>query len=164
MIIFGTIYGVNQQQQRQSANYPQIAYAIDAANSLNVNAPYAQIVKGKVNLNQSLAPFINIYSLSGQPLAGNGYLNGSLALFPYGALTASNNKYYSAVSWQPTTQLRFAAVTVKANHYYVVSARSLKIVEQNETSSFHLSLYGGILASLVLIGGFLINSHYKYPK
>ena len=71
VVIFGTIYTVAHQAQRQDANYPQIQIAEDAAAALNRGVKPAALVSGKVDLGASLAPFTIIYDKSGRIVAGS---------------------------------------------------------------------------------------------
>lgn len=150
VIVFGTIYSVSQQGQRREANYPQIQLAEDIATELNQGVLPATVVTGKVNMASSLAPFVIVYDLSGQPIAGSGFLNNKLAAVPLGVLVNARGHNYSFVTWQPQVNLRIAAVSVAANKYFVLSGRSLVEVEKNETNSLELSLFGGLLALLAL--------------
>ena len=149
VIIFSTIYTVVQQAQRSDANYPQIQLAEDTAAALNGGARPASLVNGRVNLADSLAPFVVIYTRSSQVVAGSGYLEDHIPCPPLGVLKAAQGKDYSAVTWQPRPGVRLAAVTVSANNYYVVSGRSLKQVETNENQTFILAFSGGLLSLAV---------------
>jgi hypothetical protein len=149
-IIFGTIYVVVQQSQRRDANYPQIQMSEDTATLLNSGLAPSALTPGSVDIRNSLKPFTVIYDKSGKPVAGNGYLDNKLPAIPIGVLTASNNKDYSYVSWQPDTNVRVASVTVASNKYYVVSGRSLREIEKNEDATFQLTFVGWALALIVL--------------
>src|SRR5579864_5447817 len=96
-ITFSTIYTVGQQVLRTSANDPQIQLAEDAATQLNNGSNPIDVVTGNVDMSGSLAPFVNIYNSQGQPVAGNGYLAGTLAEPPIGILQASTGHLYNAV-------------------------------------------------------------------
>ncbi len=151
VLIFGTIYVVVQQDQRSDANQPQIELAEDTATQLANAANPHSLVSGRVDIVNSLAPFILIYNRSGHIVAGNGYYYGVLPQAPIGFLQSSNGKPYSFVTWQPSTSVRIAAVSVATNSYYVVSGRSLTEVEKNETKTLLLSAFGGF-AALVTLG------------
>jgi len=153
-VVFGTIYGVGQQILRMNANDPQIQLAEDTASYINSGADPAKLITGDVNLKASLAPFIDIYNAEGQPIAGNGRLNGSLPAVPIGMLQASQGQAYSTVTWQPDTGVRIAAATAISNTktpYYVVAGRSLREVEKQENHVLVISA-AGWLAALVILG------------
>lgn len=151
VIIFGTLYVVVQQAQRSAANWPQIQIARDLAAELDV-APLMPESDSKVNINSSLAPFTVIYDKKGKPVGGSGRLDGKLPAVPIGVLTSAVGHDYSAITWEPKDGVRVAAVSVSAKNYYVVSGRSLKEVEKNESQTSTLSAIG-LLTSLVVLGG-----------
>ena len=150
IIIFGTMYGVAQQAQRLDGNNPQIQLAEDAASALNHGIKPDYLVAGLVDPRTSLAPFLVIYDTKGQPVVGSGYLNAHLPVAPIGILEAAKGHDYHAITWQPKADVRIAAVTVAANNYYVLSGRSLREVEHNESRSFELALLGGVIATTAL--------------
>lgn len=155
LIIFGTIDFVTQQTLRSNANDPQIQLAEDSASALNDGASPHSLIGKTVNLSNSLAPFVIIYNTSGRVVAGNGQINGQVPIAPLGVLTSSHSVDYHAVTWQPQHALRFAAVIVKANNYYVLSGRSLKEVEIREQAALQNSLTGFLATIIVLIGWYL---------
>jgi hypothetical protein len=146
VIIFGTIYVTVQQSQRSGADWPQIQLAEDGAVLLNKNQPPRMFSGTFVDISKSLATFTNIYDLAGDPVTGSGYLNGSLARVPKGILTAADGTDYHHVTWEPKSGIRIAAVTVRADKYYVLSGRSLGDVEKNESKTLVLSIVGGLLS------------------
>jgi hypothetical protein len=164
VIVFGTIYGVAQQAQRNDANMPQIQLAEQNAASLNKTGNVQTLSQSYIDLGSSLDPFVIIYDKNGTPVSGSGYLNGALPQIPKGVLTSSKGKDYHAVTWQPTGKLRFATVAVAANDFYVVSGRSLKIVEQNETKTLRLSVFGGLAALVVLSSAYYFAPKQKNPR
>ena len=151
-IIFGTIYTATQQILRQDANDPQIQLAEDAATALNAGQQPSDVVSGKVDINNSLLPFVTIYDKSGNVVAGNGYFDGALANnAPFGSLEASAKVPYNAITWQPYSVLRIASVSVSANNYFVFSGRSLVQVEIRENLVFKISILGWAASMLVLL-------------
>ncbi len=161
VVIFGTIEVVTQQSERTAANYPQIQLAEDTAASLTNGSKPGVLTPGHVNMKRSLAPFVIIYSKLGQPISGNGYLNGRLPLAPVGILHDANDTAYYWVSWQPASDVRIASVTVAANNYYVLSGRSLKQIEMNENDTFWYSFAGGVISLLVLGVIFVLRQKIK---
>jgi hypothetical protein len=158
MVIFGTVYGVVQQAQRNDANYPQIQLAEDTAVQLNRHDPFLDFAGDKrVDMAASLAPFTIIYNKQAKPVSGTGYLNGRLPQVPKDMLEAARGKEYHAVTWQPQPKVRIAAVTVAAKDSYVLSGRNLREVEKNETTTLQLSLLGGIAAMFMLAVVFVLS-------
>jgi hypothetical protein len=115
-------------------------------------------VLGKVDMNTSLSPFIVVYDKAGRPVAGSGYLDNKLPSIPVGVLTASANRAYHRVTWEPRTGLNFAAVTVASTNYYVMSARSLAIVQANEIHTLRVVGFGAVCSVVVLIAMYAISA------
>jgi hypothetical protein len=105
-----------------------------------------------------LAPFVIIYDTNGEVVTGNGYLNNEVAQVPKGVLLAADGKEYHAVTWTPKSGLRFAAITVKANGYYVLGGRSLREVEKNEQHTLQLAFLGGLLAAATLLVAYVLTN------
>lgn len=156
IIIFGTIYAVAQQVLRNDADYPQIQLAENAAALLRKSATPESLTKGYVAINTDLSPFVEIYSSTGSIVNGNGYLQGKIPTPPLGILTASTDKAYYRVTWEPQKGVRIAAVTVNAGKYYVLSGRSLKVIEQNESYSFDIAFAAGLFALIILLVSWVI--------
>jgi hypothetical protein len=150
VVIFGTMYGVSQQVIRQSANDPQIQIAEDTADKLRTGANAEFLFNDRINISSSLAPFVVIYNRDGNPVGGDGYLDGALATAPKGMLTSSENKPYHAITWQPSQNVRIASVTVATDKYYVVAGRSLKEIEPREDKVYMLAVTGGVMSIAVL--------------
>jgi hypothetical protein len=171
VIVFGTIYTTQQQTERENANWPQIQQAEDGAVLLNKNQPPRMFSGTYVDIGKSLATFTNVYDLNGNPVTGSGYLDNSLATVPKGILTEASGHDYHAVTWEPASGIRIAAVTVKADKYYVLSGRSLTEVEKNESKSLIFSVLGGLLSLAVAATYFavkpddlkIVNLKKKHP-
>jgi len=118
-----------QQNERQSANDPQIQLAQDAASALSAGHSTQSVVGGAVplNMSQSLAPFIIVTGSRGQTLAAGATFNGSVIIPPTGALTPDHR-----FTWQPASNVRLAAVVERYNGGYVIAARNLREVERRE--------------------------------
>lgn len=148
-IIFGTIYATVQQSLRLSANDPQIQIAEDMAAQLDSDRQLPASPDRKVDVTKSLAPFYAIYNKAGRLVSSNTDL-GNIPAVPVGVLQRAAGREYNVVTWQPTDKLRFAAVTVASQQYYVLSARSLREVEKREDRTMLLASLGW-LASLVVL-------------
>ncbi|SRR6266496_4171996 len=163
VIAFGNIYAIVQQAQRSDANWPQIQMAEDTAAELNRSANATISADSHVSMDKSLASFTIIYDKSGQVVGGTGYLGNQIPSAPIGILKASEGREYHAVTWQPKAGVRIAGVTVTANKYYVLSGRSLKEVEKNESTTFRLTLLSAF-ASLVILAGMFVLSQSSSKK
>ena len=149
VVIFGTMYALVQQDLRQSANDPQVQLAYDAASRLASGATPDSLVPEKSDVTSSLAPFLVIYDKTGKAVAGSGTLDGVFPVMPLGVLQAADREGYHAVTWQPKSNVRLASATVAGKDYYVVSARSLYLVEKREEQTGILATIG-LAASLIL--------------
>lgn len=152
VIVFGTIYGAVQHEQRAAADDPQIQLAEDAAAKLDRGEQPFNLITGHIDMASSLLPYTIVYDKTGKAVAGSGYLDGQLGQPPVGILKAANNNPYHTVSWQPRSGVRVAAVTVAAKGYYVLAGRSLTEIEKNESQTFLIASLGAAL-SLVVLGG-----------
>lgn len=156
-VIFGTIYGVVQQMERRDANMPQIQLAQDVAAALNKGAAPSTQMGNSVDMDHSLAPFVIVYDKQGHVVAGSGMIGTNIPQAPLGMLQSARGTDYHAITWQPRSDIRIASVSVAANQYYVLSGRSLKEVEKNESSAFTLCAIGYVLSlAVVLLGSFLV--------
>jgi hypothetical protein len=162
-VLFGTIYFSEQQVLRQDANDPQIQLAEDAASQLNSGASPSDITTGtKVNIQSSLAPFTIVYDNTGHVVAGSGYLQGSIPTLPFGVLAATTATHEKWITWQPVAGIRDATVIVAADHYYVLSGRSLRQVESRENKVLELSVAGWAVSLVVLFVTLLLLYPHKH--
>jgi len=141
------VYAAVQQALRQGLNDPQIQMAEDAAFALNNGATIASVVPGtKVEMSHSLAPFIDVYDGSGNPVAGSGLLDGRLPVYPVGALNSAKQNAENRVTWQPDADVRIASVAVPYNNGFVVAGRNMREVEQRESQTGRFTAVTWILA------------------
>jgi hypothetical protein len=109
-----------------------------------------------------MTPFVIIYDKYGSPIAGSGYLGGSIPQVPIGVLAATQGHKINKVTWEPAKKVRIASVSVEADNYYVLGGRSLSVVESN-ISSFSRWLVGVWVATMVAV--FAVYSLFnKKPK
>lgn len=153
-VVFGTIYSVVQQAQRNDANWPQIQISEDIAVKLNDKADPLVLMGDQVDIAKSLKSFSVIYDKKGKAVSGSGFINDKLPKIDKGVLENSKGKDYNAVTWKPVGETRIAAVVVEAKDYYVLSGRSLKEVEKNEDNTLMISLLGWLVSVLILLGLF----------
>jgi hypothetical protein len=137
-LLCGLIYLVAQQSLRMGANDPQIQMAEDAANALSTGStPQSVLPSGLVEISSSLAPFLVVYSDSGQPLASSGLLHGMPPDLPMGVFDYARQNGEDRISWQPEAGVRVAAVVVAyggPQPGFVLAGRSLREVEIRETN------------------------------
>lgn len=146
-------YGVIQQNMRHSANFPQQTIVDRASVALASGADVrGQIPDGNVNVQSSLEPFLIVYNNSGTVVGSNVHLNGNTPTLPRGVFDYARTHGVDKLTWQPTSTTRIAAVI----EYYegngggfVLSGRSLRVVEDEETSLLRITewTWAGILGA-----------------
>jgi len=145
-------YATVQQALRQGLNDPQIQMAEDAAFALNNGATIDSVIAGaRVEMSRSLAPFIDVYDMNGDPIAGSGQLDGQLPGYPKGALDGAKQQGEDRVTWQPNANVRIASVAVPYNNGFVVAGRNMREVEQRESQTELLAGVTWILALIVTL-------------
>ncbi len=132
----GMLYVVVQQDLRQTANDPQIQIARDAATFLasgqRIEAP---LLPPKIDISQSLAPFVIVVDTDGNVTQASGLLDGQALLPPDGVFVYAKLNGENKFSWEPQTGVRLATIVKYfSGSYsgYVIVGRSLAEVEQRE--------------------------------
>ena len=149
----GLAYTLGQQVLRQSANDPQIQMSEDLAAALaSGKLPKDIISKDKVDMAQSLAPYVVVFDEKGQPLASTAILDGQTPTLPDGVLAYTKLHGQDIVTWQPRAGVRSAAVITHYNGGYVLAGRSLREVEKREDRVLKLT----VLAWLATMAGILV--------
>lgn len=151
-----------QQSMRMGANQPQIQMTQHVTSMMT----HGQSVNGfhtshPIEIQQSLAPFLVIYNNQGAPVVSTGELYGRTPVIPMGVLAYAKQHGQDKLTWQPEQGVRIAAVVqYHANHGggFVLAGRSLRVVEQGETSLLKmiemawLVLMGGLIAMVIALG------------
>jgi hypothetical protein len=150
----GLLYIVEQQNLRQGANDPQIQIVEDSTSVLQNGADVAAVVPSqKINIGESLSPFVLVYNTNFQLVAGNAVLglDKHIPVLPTGVLQSTNepSEYGDhRITWQPEPGVRLAIVVQKYNKGYVVVGRSLREVEYQEDKLLLLIGAGWIVTML----------------
>lgn len=145
-IVFGAMYAGLHQVLRESANDPQIQLAEDTAVTLNNDLTPA-VLSENVDVSKSLAPFVMVFNSQYQPVdASGGVVNGTPIAPPKGVFEFAKENGLHTFTWQPTSDLRYAAVVQPYDDGYVLSARSLREVESRTDQILMLCIIGWILA------------------
>lgn len=162
-VAFGTMWGLAHYGLRQSANDPQVQLAYDAASNLASGAKPEDIAAEPVPVDASLAPFLTIYDKAGKAVAGTGTIDGKLPVIPLGVLGQAELSGYHAVTWEPKDSLRLAAVAVSGKDYYVVSARSLYLIEKRLDDVLILATAGWAISVLTYLCVFAVPGRRRNP-
>jgi hypothetical protein len=134
-IVILLVYVVAQQDLRLGADDPQIQMAEDAAAQLDRGASPASVVpSSNVDMAHSLAPFLIVFDGKGQPLASSASLDGALPRPPFGVFRGVPLGGRNDVTWQPAPRVRDAAVVVAYRDGFVLAGRSLRLIEERESS------------------------------
>jgi hypothetical protein len=155
-ITFGTVYGVAQQYGRSAANDAPAVLAESIAAQLNIGTAPSQLTTQRLNVATTFSPFFVVYTPSGKPVAGNGYLDNRLARMNTGVLEHAKVDAYHAVTWEPRSDVRIASVTTATSRYYVVAGQSLKRVEARDSELFKLVELGWAMSMLCVGIGYLL--------
>jgi hypothetical protein len=133
-VMSGLIYVEIQQDLRGGANDPQFQIAEDAAARLDAGAATGSVVDASnpVDLATSLGTFVIVFDADHAVVATNATLDGGSPAPPRAMLDAATPGSPSAVTWQPRSGVRIAAVTVAWKGGFVLAGRSLRRVEQLE--------------------------------
>ncbi len=151
----GLLYAAVQQDLRQSANDPQIQMAEDTAAKL-ADGQQVQIVvpAEKVDIANSLAPYIIVFDATGKPIASSVQLDGQTPTIPSGVFDYVRQNGEDRITWQPQSGVRSAIVVTQfkgPNAGFVLAGRSLREVEIREDDIMHLILLGWIAILLVTL-------------
>lgn len=148
------IAGVIQQDLRQRANDPQVAIAEDAVARLDAGEqPISVVGTGHVDVATSLDPFVVVYDTTGTVLGTDGMLDGAAPVPPAGVLDAARQTGTDRVTWQPRSGVRVATVVLRWSGGTVLAGRSLRRVEEMESSIEGLVALGwlAILGASVVV-------------
>ena len=156
-IAIAAVYLGLQQLNRSAADDAggRLASQVISAGSVGAG-PDASTPAGpdaRVDLATSLAPFFIVYDRSGTPVAGTGYLDGSLGRIPSGVVRSALANGTDRVTWQPRPGLRFAAVALKDGDRVVLAAQSLKPTEDRIDRLGMALVLGWVVAVFILAIG-----------
>ena len=152
-IVFGTMYTLLQQSNRQVANDAPTIVAEQVRDQLNIGKQPADLAVATVDIAKSSAPFSIIYDKKGLPVAGTGRLHNALPKIPIGVLQNATPEKSNTVTWEPESKVRIASVAVVADDYYVLGGQSLSFVEARTTTLLVLTFLGWLASILLLTGG-----------
>ena|SRR5579872_6550692 len=153
--LLGIVHIVVQQDIRISANDPQIQMAEDTASTLSSSA-FLNLSQHKINIDQSLAPFIMTFDLNGAIRSSEAVLDGQTPVVPAGVFVYVQNNGEDRLTWQPKSGVRIAAVVTKYANGYVLVGRNIREVEKREDVLFAQIVFGWVVTLVVsFIGVFL---------
>ena len=129
--LFGTVYLVMQQIERQGADDAPGRLASQVASQLSSGGGSAAAGSSAddVDLAVSNAAFYIVYDAKDRPVSGTGRLNGDLATIPPGVLDQARRQGANHVSWQLADGRRFATVEQRVGDAVVLGGQSLAPTE-----------------------------------
>jgi hypothetical protein len=145
-----------QQVLRQSANDPQIQMAEDTANTLSNGSVSPEELAGgeKIELTQSIKPYLTVFDESGNVVASSAMLNGADPKIPQGITNYIRNYGEDRVTLEPQNGVRIAAIIVKYPGGFVLAGRSLRETEMRVDQNLlivGLSWFATMFASLLSV-------------
>ena len=151
--LIGLVYVAVQQDLRQGANDPQIQMAEDTAAKLANGQSVQNVVPSeKVDIANSLAPYLIIFNANGIPIASSAQLDGQTPTIPSGVFDYVRQNGEDRFTWQPQTGVRSAVVVTEYKgsiSAFVLAGRSLREVEKREDNLMLVLLAGWIVMILV---------------
>jgi hypothetical protein len=133
-LVFGVLYVTIQQTLRLGANDPQIQMAEDISRALAAGQSLETLVPAdKVDIAQSLAPYLIVYDAQGKVLRSSASLHGQIPELPNGVLDATRQMGENRITWQPETGVRSAVVIAAVSGGqggFVLAGRSLRETEK----------------------------------
>ena len=146
--VCGLVYLVGQQSFRAGLNDPQIQVARDAAAALDAGAAVSSVVPSlAVQITRSESPFVVVYGADNGVLASSGRLGLNEPVPPQSVLDSARSDGENRTTWQPTSQLRLAAVSVATQDGRVVlAARTVSEVEHRITDLGRLTAIAWVSA------------------
>ena len=158
----GLVFVCVQQDLRLSANEPQAGMAEDGIVHLKRADPLITVVPSSyVDPSRSTSPFVVVYDPSGAPLDSNLYVN--LPTPPMGMFAYARANGQDRVTWQPTADLRIAAVLAydSVTKEYVLAGRSLTETEVREKGMLSLVACGWAATMLAAFLAMLLSRKQK---
>ena len=161
----GLVYLVAQQSLRLGANEPQVALARDAGGALAAGAAAENVVPNtRVDIADSLSPFVTVFDDGGRAEATSGTLHGQPPKLPGGVFDYVREHGEERVTWQPEPGVRVAAVVVRPSGSparFVLAGRSLREAEARVDQlgllvALAMTVTLGITLVLVVLGEALV--------
>lgn len=149
---------IAQQNLRMNANDPQIQMAEDAGLALTDGTALESVVPtARIDVANSLAPYLVVYDESGKAIAASGFLDNQMPALPAGVFDYTRQHSEDRITWQPAPGVRSAVVIVHVTGMrpgFVMAGRSLREVEKR--ASQMLALAGAAWAFTLAVSLLLV--------
>jgi hypothetical protein len=158
LTVLGAVAAVAMQQMlRRGANQPQEQMVeLYSSKLAGGAAPQDVIPAGRIDLANSLEPFLTFYDEHGQPLRSNGFLDSASPIPPPGVFDYMRANGSDTLTWQPRPGVRIAMVGRRVDGPtpgFLLVGRSMRVVEEYEDTLRRMVLAGWVLVVAMLAGG-----------
>jgi hypothetical protein len=124
------VYVAIQQDLRLTADDAPIALAHSTAARLDDGVlPADALPAERVDLTDSLEPFVLVFDTDGHLVASSATLNSNRVDYPGGVFDTVRMRGEDRVTWQPISGVRDATVAIAWRNGFVVAGRSLRLTE-----------------------------------
>jgi hypothetical protein len=154
-LLCGLIYATMQQTFRRMADMVPVQWAEDAAATLaRGQMPDSSKSAAKVDLAESLSPFLIFLDDDAQPIRSTAILDGKEPVPPKGVFETARRNGRSRVTWQPRPGARLATCII---HFtgkgsgFVMAGQSLRETERDIAGIGQLIFVGWISLEVVLL-------------
>lgn len=139
-----------QQNYRQNANDPQIAFAKDVVLAIEQGAPLDQILASAsvINVEENMSPFAMIFDKDGKIVGASAKLGDKDLSLPAGSIEFAKAQGKNYFTWQPKEGVRIATILLPAKDSFVLVGRNIQEVEARIKGLMYMA--GG--AWLALLG------------
>jgi hypothetical protein len=165
-IMFLMIYAGVQQAYRSGANDPQQQLLEDLGERIRQGRNLGSLLDDTVQLDKSLAVFVETFDSSGKPVRSSGFLDGNMPELPRGVLEHARARGEHWVTWQPRDGVRMAMGITHVNApgvSYIAIGRSLREVEKREQNLGQMIFISWVICVVIvgLNGVFIYHSGKK---
>ncbi len=161
----GFTYIATQQNYRQSLNDPQVQVTEEAAAMIKSGqATSALVPTERIDIANSLSPFIIFYADNYKVIDGSGTLHNAIPTPPTGVFRYVDQHGENRVTWQPQKNIRIAAVIRKTTNGYVLAGRSMREGEAKITMLASMTAATLLLGLGLSLGATLMIAHLHYRK
>lgn len=165
--VCGLIYMSVQQEYRQSLNDPQIQLARDSAAQMERDGSAIFLENwDRIDIHESVAPFVAVYDKNGTAIVSSGVLRGSLPQPPKGVFEAAKASGENRVTWQPELGVRIATVIrpIPGSDGFVLAGRNMSEVEKR-IKGMTTNLFAGWMVLLLLtLGAQFLLEKLRFPR
>ncbi|MGO8698873.1 MAG: hypothetical protein ACLQVY_14255 [Limisphaerales bacterium] len=154
-LLCGLIYATMQQTFRRMADIIPVQWAEDAAAALaRGEMPGTLKSSAKVDLGESLSPYLIYLNDAAQPITSTAVLNGQEPVPPKGVFATARRNGRFRVTWQPRPGVRSATCIIHftgKNSGFVAAGHSLRETERNIGGIGHLIFAGWAFLEAALL-------------